>query len=184
MSPHMILFLVINGLIAYLVHKSGKDFYKKRIENGKTSPKVFDVGHRYLPNLSKNKVAVQMNDLIALFPLCASYFFGIKIMYVKWITLVIIRWITTAVTILPKDKSCDDSQFTWLNFLFGHCYDKIFSGHFATTFLFTNLLFTQGLVTSLPLLVAYNLIHAFIIISTRSHYTIDLLISILAVRAI
>ena len=167
---------------SYWVSETGRSFYGGRLPSCQR-PKVYDVGHRYLPNLSQNACANALNDALAAAPLFLAYFWNMPEYYWFWIIIIAIRAIATTLTILPKDKSCDDSKFTLKNFVLGQCYDKIFSGHFATTLLFALMLWkTQG--TS-PWILGPALVgHAWLILATRSHYTIDVFVSIFVVLAV
>jgi hypothetical protein len=78
-------------------------------------------------------------------------------------------------TILPKHRSCNINE---QQYLFGGCYDKIFSGHFAVILLITLLLKKYNYI-SLPLLILINMIHFIMILVFRWHYTIDIVIALL-----
>ena len=91
--------------------------------------------------------------------------------------LYIFKYITSNVTILPKSKNCYDGDFNVLHLINGHCYDKIFSGHFAGSVIISLLLYNKGIVTDPMILIIYNLISAFLILATRSHYTVDIILA-------
>ena len=179
----IIIILLIIFIFSYLTHHYGKTFYDNRIKNGKLQPKIFDISHKYLPNYSSNLLLISLMDIIILLPLL----FGKKFIteYLNYyLVILLIRFFTTFVTILPKTKNCDDSNFTILNFLRGHCYDKVFSGHFASSFLFIILLYHLNIYRNLYISTLFLLFHAFLILSTRSHYTIDLIVSIFVVLTV
>jgi hypothetical protein len=167
---------------SYWVSETGRTFYSDRTPACQR-PKVFDIGHKYLPDLSENACANALNDALAAMPLVLAYFWDMPDFYWFWIVIIAVRAITNTLTILPKNKTCDDSELTWKHFAVGHCYDKIFSGHFATTLLFAVMLWkTQGVSPWLlgPALAG----HAWLILATRGHYTIDVVVSIFVVLAI
>lgn len=173
---------VVQFGISYLVHRNGSSYYKSRAESGKcVYPKVYDLGHRYLPDLSQNKAALWMSDIMAIVPLVVCYVLGLDTFYKVWLAVMVFRWLTMSATILPRNKHCDDSSYGVYNLFIGHCYDKVFSGHFAATFLFSLVLYHAGVVTHIPALALYNGMHAWIILATRSHYTIDLIVAALVV---
>ena len=89
-----------------------------------------------------------------------------------WIVIFIIRIITTLVTILPKYKECKTDEQ-----IFGGCYDKIFSGHFASVFLATLLYLKYNWIT-MPILILINFINSIGILLRRSHYTIDIIMAL------
>jgi len=167
---------------SYWVSRTGRLFYGERMPMCQ-KPKVYDVGHKYLPDLSENACANALNDALAGMPLFLAFFLDMPDFYWFWIIIIAIRAITNTLTILPKDSNCDDSKFTAKNFLLGHCYDKIFSGHFATSLLFAVMVW-RTLGISPWILVPTLAGHAWLILAVRSHYTIDVLVSIFVVFAV
>jgi hypothetical protein len=166
--------------LTYSVYATGKHYYDERINENKTRPKVYDLGHRYMPDWHDMKIANVLMDVLPILPL----FLGWNVVYtfLGYIPfLFMIRWITTLVTILPKYKKCDDSKFTMSLGLFGHCYDKIFSGHFAVSVLLSCIVYSKGIISNLWIIIIYNFLVAFLIIATRAHYTIDIIVSIFVV---
>lgn len=96
------------------------------------------------------------------------------------IVIYLIRDITINLTILPKQSNCvmkKKDEFTLYDHIIGICYDKIFSGHFSLTYMLTLLYYSYGIITNIPLLVGWNIINGLAIISTRSHYTIDVVMA-------
>lgn len=173
---HIVLFVLIHAFLTYLVHHQGRSFYVRRSDKC-ASPKVYDVGHMVLPDLSRNRWANVANDAMAVLPFVLAYAWNLPEFYRLFAFVVAIRWVTTLVTILPKHKHCNDATFAPSNYLFGHCYDKVFSGHFAASLLMAVMLYRSGNRVPAWGLVAYQTIHALLILSVRSHYTIDLLVS-------
>ena len=94
------------------------------------------------------------------------------------LTVILIRDMTINMTILPKDGRCQINDSFYSNIV-GCCYDKIFSGHFATVFILSLLYYSYKYITNIPLLILWNIMNAFIIITSHSHYTIDVFVSIL-----
>lgn len=173
-----ILLISLHFVMINYVNQTGSKFYNDRIEQQKIIPKIYDIGIRYTPNLSQNDNLKMFSHFVAIgLPLM----FGETVLktYVQfWIVISIIRYIFSCITILPKDKSCDDT-FSFTNYFMGHCYDKIFSAHFASVILLSLILYDKGIIKSIPLIVFLNLCNAFLILSLRSHYSIDLLVAIL-----
>lgn len=161
--------------LVYLCHTNGKIFYEDRKKKCKTTQKVFDISHKYLPDHSKDNFwHIAMNAFIF-----APLLLNLSILddYLSYSApILFFKQIVSNVTILPKNKNCDDSNFSLLYFLNGHCYDKIFSGHFASSVLISMILYNRGIVTNPYVLGLYNLISAYLILATRSHYTVDILI--------
>jgi hypothetical protein len=166
--------LLINILFVYMSYLNGKTFYDDRIKNNKTTPKIYDIGHKYLPDYSYyNETHVLMNIFVFLPLLFNLSLFSDYLSYL--LPVLMFRYITINSTILPKSKTCDDSDFGILHILHGHCYDKLFSGHMASSIITSLLLYKKNIVTNLKLLSIYNLTSAFLILVTRSHYTVDIL---------
>ena len=174
---------LVNTLLAWHVHKEGKSFYASRQEKC-PAPKVYDIGHMILPDLSQDAYLNTLHDtLLSAAPTGLALIFlrPELLLYTQYfLSVMAIRIIMTALTILPKHKACDDSKFGWKNFLKGHCYDKIPSGHFAGMLLVTGMLVSKGTL-SLPIAVFINGITAIIILSLRNHYTVDLAVAALVV---
>lgn len=176
-----IILLIVYMALIYSVHNNGKTFYDnkikhikqtKHIDDYKHKYKIYDVGHKYFPNLSKVKNIELITNIILFFPLILEPDI-IKKLISHMIPIFLFRTITTNATVLPKSTNCDDDNFSFINFLNGHCYDKLFSGHFAVGIIISLLLNEKRY--NKQLLVLYNLINAFIIISSRQHYTADVL---------
>lgn len=177
----LIVLILVVACIFYITNKtcqiSGKSFYTERINNGKIKPKVYDIAHRYLPNYANTNLDFYIKDLFVLFGTLLPFIFHGKLEPFKvylgmYIVIILLRCITINATILPKTKT--DTMID------KGSYDKIFSGHFATLFLATLVFYQFKIITNVPLLVLANIINATIILSTRSHYTVDILVSIMA----
>lgn len=177
-SAKYVVFLIVYSVIAYTVHCLGKDYYTKRINQGKTHPKLYDVGMQLTPDLSSYTTAHLVFDIFTTaLPILIG--FNVALEHSQYMVVVImIRMLCNTVTILPKMKSCDDSEFTWKNLWFGHCYDKIFSGHAATIAIVSLIVYSKQML-SLTTLVLFNIVYSWFIIAFRYHYSIDILIAYL-----
>jgi hypothetical protein len=143
---------------------------------GATTPKVFDLGWKFLPDIHDNKSVQYCIDFVA-YVLPVMFGPQIATQHISYmIVLMLIRSICTLVTILPKYKSCDDGIFGIKELVFGHCYDKIFSGHFASFLLLTLLLLEKG-VWSLFIIAPLCIFYGILIICLRYHYTIDIIVA-------
>ena len=127
------------------------------------------LGVRYskVPFFKEPKVILNFNETFIL-----EFMGCIMVVY-------LIRDVIINLTILPKHMNCSikKEQMTNYEYFVGGCYDKIFSGHFSLTMMLTLMYYTYGYITNIPLLVGWNLINGLIIISTRSHYTIDVVMA-------
>jgi len=180
----VILFIIINSYFSYLTHLNGTSFYDQRIKEKKIIPKVFDIGHKYLPNLTDNIHLLSIINFSAvLTPFIVHFLMGYDILpeFMYYFAIVyLIRIITINSTILPKQKMCMD-EFNFKSMFNGHCYDKIFSGHFASIFLLVLMVYKKNIFTNIPFLGIYLIINALSILMTRSHYTIDIIIASIVV---
>jgi len=157
----------------------GEKFYKDRISNNKVNPKVYDIMHKYLPEIKKYEWINNGIILIALIPLFMESNLQLYLDFSLLLLVVnFIRDITINLTILPKNKNCElDNISEVYKQLAGGCYDQIFSGHFAFVYLLSLIYYNNNIITNIPFLVIYNLLNSFVILTTRSHYTIDIVVS-------
>ena len=180
----IILFFVINTLFSYATFKNGDEFYNKRMQDRKVHPKVFDIGHKYLPDYTDNPYLLGiLNSMIILAPFIIQYGLGYNILddFIYYFLIIyLIRMIMINSTILPKQKTCN-SEFNLMSIFNGHCYDKIFSGHFASAFLLVLIVYKKNIITNIPILAIYSTIIALLILVTRSHYTIDIVVALVVV---
>jgi hypothetical protein len=145
--------------------------------------KIYDSLHEILPNLRTYHYSV---DIIGLLVALSLFFVGnedlIYEFFGKFIIIMFIRAFTILTTILPKDKECD-TRHSFRNYLFGGCFDKIFSGHTSFTLLLTLLYYREHII-NIPTLLGVNLLNMFLILSTRAHYTVDVLLAIFVTTTI
>jgi hypothetical protein len=159
------------------VQKTGENYYMNRIDNQKTTPKVYDIMHKLLPKDTSIHWLTNYMLVLSLLPLIFNFnsdlgynFLGLLI------TINIIRDISINLTILPKDIDCVPDK-TIINHILGSCYDKIFSGHFSFVYILTLLYYSYGYITNVPLIIIWNILNAIIILISRSHYTIDIVMA-------
>jgi len=169
----IVLFIIV--CLSYICHLTGKSFYN----NTNNKDDIYDISHMLLPDLYQSNYLHQILDFMALLPFIVFIFFrnDLLLEFLAFLPIIyLIRSIFNNVTILPKYSNCDDSEYDLSNIFRGHCYDKIFSGHFAITVLFSFILYNYNLF-NLPTLILYNSFNILLILLTRSHYSIDLLVS-------
>ena len=139
-------------------------------------PHVYDIGHR-LPDLRSYDYVPNLYLILFMGYLLWSPFIIEFIGYI--IPIFIARVVVMQLTVLPKtDDGCDELDLSIAGNIFGGCYDKIFSGHFSIVLLITLILQRHRLLSMAGLLLL-NGINAVMIISTRAHYTIDIVVSVL-----
>lgn len=177
----LITYIVIHGYLNNTAQENADKFYNDRINNNKTNPKVFDIMHKHLPYFKHTEWINNITIVLSLIPLIYT---NDKNMYFDFATLLIIvniiRDITINLTILPKNKECNPKDIGLIySTIAGACYDKIFSGHFAFVLLLSLLYNSYSIITNVPVLIIWNIINAILILMTRSHYTIDIVVSFL-----
>lgn len=181
----LICIIIVILFLNYKTHNEGKSFYAKYLSNNKKNIKVFDISRRILPDLRNSFIANFATEFILVFVLFLLLQSNTLIEFLQYIPVIfLIRALTTYVTILPKDSKCNDSSYSIIEMIRGHCYDKIFSGHFAFTFLALLIIYNKGFIKNQFILVSIGLLHAFFILATRAHYTIDLIVTIFVVISI
>lgn len=166
----VILLVVIYSFCFLLTSKLDKtiDSYYKTVSH----PTVFDIGYHLLPNLSKYEIIGHIYS--GIFILIILYLANLWEEFLGFlIPIILIRLLFIHITILPKHRSCNINE---QNYLFGGCYDKIFSGHFSIILLITLLLKKYNYI-SLPSLILINMIHFLMLLVFRWHYTIDMVIA-------
>ena len=191
-SPSYIVILIVGILIVHLksmefVYKTGTEFYgKKKCKKGD----IWDIIHSNFSDYSQYNYTKNWYLILFILPLVFNkiQIDFVKEFVVKFLIIVFLRSITIASTILPKNTKAEVKPDKYGNLsLFdktigGGCYDKMFSGHFAFGLLLTLLLFKYNILENnwfnMILFVCINAIHLFILSVTRSHYTMDMIVSL------
>jgi len=167
----IIVSLLLINVLSFYNEYHYESYYSSRIKNNKTTPKVYDIGHKYLPNIAQYEYII--NIILGL--AACSFFIYPKIFLpflVLFLIIIVIRMITIQLTVLPK-TTCDIKKSVDLS---GYCYDKIFSGHAAFMCLLTLFLYNLKKI-SIFVLIIINVLYGLLIISARSHYTIDVVVA-------
>ena len=165
-----LLFLGYNYFFQYFMHNIGSGHYHN-------DSRLYDICHKILPNYEKyeliGNIYIILVFLITL--LKPSYTVMILFEFVAFIIpILFIRSIFSLFTVLPKSSKCVYNPY--IAVVNCGCYDKIFSGHFSTVYVLSLLLNKYNIIT-MPIVVLLNVINVLIILSTRIHYTIDILVS-------
>ena len=159
-----LVYLIYSHIIHTITDKIGKGHYHDKA-------RLYDVCHNYLPNYEKYEFFVLSGILLKPSHMLVILFELISFL----IPIYFVRSIFIILTVLPKSSTCTYSNTAFIN---GGCYDKIFSGHTAFLFILTLLLNKYNII-SLPTLILLNFINVAIILLTRTHYTVDIIISFL-----
>lgn len=141
---------------------------------------LYDIIINNIPDLSKYHFIINFIMLILLLPFLVAPKLKYFISIFKYTSIILFfRAITTSVTILPScEKQFCKLKCSWLNYIIGHCNDKIFSGHTSLSLVLVYLMSRYNLVDN-NLLYFFILIQIFIailLIVTKGHYTIDVLL--------
>jgi hypothetical protein len=173
--------IIIVCIIVYLVYSH---FINKITQNIGTNhyndeDRVYDICHKYLPNYEKYEIIGNIYIIFVCFftfikpSKTISIFFELAAFIIP---IYLIRSILTLITVLPKSSQCEyNPKYAFIN---GACYDKIFSGHTAIIFILTLLLNKYNIINFLTVMVL-NIVNVSIILLTRTHYTIDIIVSFL-----
>jgi hypothetical protein len=147
------------------------EYYNKRREQKKIKTKVYDISFKYLPNLEKYEYLSDITTILIIIPII--FYPKIFKEYIGfWIVIFLIRSMTIRLTVLPKSNNCESNKFINL----GTCYEKIFSGHFSSVLLATILYYKYNII-DIQTLSLLNIINGGLIILTRHHYTIDIVVA-------
>lgn len=142
---------------------------------------LYDIIMSNIPDFSKYHYIVNYIMIILMLPFIfypkTKYFISIF----KYFSIIIfIRCFTTIVTILPScEKNYCKFGNNFLNYIFGHCNDKIFSGHTALSLILVYLLNYYKIVNKnlLYFFIFIQILIALLLVITKGHYTIDILIA-------
>jgi hypothetical protein len=147
---------------------------------------VYDIIHSNFKDYTKYNYTKNWYLLVFILPIILNiYKLNSKIIdeyLLGFCLLILIRSLMIICTILPRQNNCKVTKLKIFNkTIGGTCYDKMFSGHFAFGFFTTLLLFKNNIIDSTfsnkLLFLIFNAIHFYIIGITRSHYTIDIIVS-------
>lgn len=176
------------------VYKTGTAFYTLPNKKCKDVDEVWDILHMNFKNYSEYNYTKNWYMLLFILPLVhklvlsniSNEFF--KEFVLKFLIIIFLRSLTIIATILPKNTAVEVVPDEYGNLsLFdktigGGCYDKMFSGHFAFGLLLTLLMFKHNIVETNTMNIVFfsilNIIHLFILGVTRSHYTMDMIVSL------
>ena len=171
----IVIYLLVCKKVFNRLENKSEIFYENI--KSKQKSKLYDVIHNNLPstrNLMTIVDAIPFILLGVIFCIDVNLFYNIMGFLV---TIFILRIIIIHLTILPKDKKCNIQNSSVYN---GGCYDKVYSGHFATIFICLLSLYMNKYI-NLFILLSLSIIFALIIITSRSHYTIDIFVAFLIV---
>lgn len=174
-----LLSIAIHKGVSVLVYNKGNDLHLD------TLPPLYDIVQSYIPNLQPYRI---LPEFLHLIPIAIFFYLvfkhsnensvnALQKMFHLHSELMLLRCICFSVTLLP-----DSSQMCKNTHFIGSCYDLIYSGHTTAMFLFTYLIREFYNVSNILYinLQLNNIITSILIIACRNHYTIDVIISLLA----
>ena len=173
----LLVFMFNSYLSIYHIDKHG---FKKGNENVKC---IYDVGHEYLPNLRYenefyNEILTYIRHFIAGLPVIialitlswenkTNFVIDLAILYT-------IRMISNNLTILPSIRPCVRNEN---KLRIGGCCDLMFSGHTLSCLIASLYIIYYVNDNYTSLLLVFNLVNQFIILSSRRHYTDDVFLA-------
>jgi len=144
-----------------------------------TSLELFDLGHKLLPDLHEHGWWLNSALPVGLIVLCAlrkDRKALARNILSTLVPLVLARMVTSLLTIPPptkKNHTCKSEHPTLIHFLEGHCFDHSFSGHTAMVAVISLVALGPGSPAGWVMVAAQMLI----LLLTRGHYTIDVVVS-------
>lgn len=163
LSSAFILF-VSNAIDVYIIEKNLVNY------DDETYP-IIDPLQRLLPNTLKY---IKLFDVVmVMFCFWCLFMFETTVRrnYLRCVLIFLMfRSLCMYSTLMPKHKNCKSS------IIIG-CYDKMFSGHVGVTLL-TSMFIKDKYPHLKWVIVAFNVLCFFFVISSRYHYTVDCLVSI------
>ena len=160
------------ALNQHLEHKS-EEFYE--LVKSENKIKIYDIIHHNLPSVRN---LARLSDIIVCLSVLIIGIIDLNLFFQLigyLITILVVRLFTIHLTILPKDKKCCIKNYSMLT---GGCYDKVYSGHFASFFMSLLLLYKNGYINTYVFIPLSTMMAGLLIIS-RVHYTIDIFVAFL-----
>ena len=171
----IVIYLLVCKKVFHRLENKSEIFFENI--KSKQKSKIYDIIHNNLPSTRKLMTIVDATPFILL---VGILFIDVNLFYNIMgflVTILIFRMFIIHITILPKDKKCDIKKSSVLS---GGCYDKIYSGHFSAVFMCLLSLYMSKYINLFTLL-SLSTIFALLIITSRSHYTIDIFVAFLIV---
>jgi hypothetical protein len=170
-------FIIIRILIYDLKNIRFRKFY-----NDNKPSELFDSGFNLIPILNYNF----LDDILVVLPLFLCIYYKIDFSeFLFMLTIIyVLREITTSITLLPPTPQCFERNrnkmvtFELITKVSGTCNETIFSGH--TSLMLLAFLFVLPKIKSNVfkiIIYIYALLTSFVIISLRSHYSIDVIVA-------
>ena len=173
-------------LIPYILHIISTNLLTDKFNDVKSYKPLYDAIMSNTPDLSDyENVSNYLFFFIAIFLIIPLYIKPNNKIFISlfkyFSVLVLLRSITSYVTILPSQTSKCKNNLGLLRYINGHCIDKIFSGHTATSLIIILMYHKYNIISKnmVYFLLGIQFLLAISLIVTRGHYTIDVVIAYL-----
>ena len=174
---HFIIYIIIRILFYNYKNVKFLTYYKD-----KNYKELYDSGFNNISMIYYNF----LDDILVVLPLILCVYYKIDFSEFLFILTIIyiIREVTTSVTLLPPTPYCivkskeRSKKSKLITHISGACNETIFSGHVSLmilSFLFVLPKIQNNIIKLLIYL--YSIITSIVIISLRSHYTIDIILA-------
>ena len=165
----IIVLILLNICNTCLTHKS-EEYVKDKVTS---DIPLYDIGHAMLPDTSKYRI---VNDIIpmSLFSTALMTSKNQELLVKALVVTFIIRMLTVYATVLPKSTK---GECKFKKSYIGGCHDKLFSGHMSMI-----VISSIALISSFPqyrnYIILLNIVAGIMIVSSRDHYTVDVLLAV------
>ena len=137
------------------------------------------------PDLRYLKMIMDPLIIIFLLPYIINNKFDYLFDNLKLFSLIFgLRIITSTITEIPSsDPDCETNKLGIFKYLSGHCFDKIFSGHTSLTLLLVLIAYDKNLLSYKKYLLfqILQILYALMLIYTRGHYSVDVILAYIIV---
>lgn len=172
-------------LIPYILHFIFVFLHIRRIKNNYSYLRkpLKDLLFDNSIDLREWKMFTNLLLIVFILPYFQKNGINAMIFFFKFFSIVVgIRLISSTITDVPSsDPNCNlEKELTLKNYLTGHCFDKIFSGHTAITLTLILVAVKYKLITNFTaiiMLIMQILYVYFFLICTRGHYSVDVFLS-------
>ena len=137
------------------------------------------------PDLRNCKLLMEPLIIIFLLPYVINNKIDYLVDNLKLFSLIFgLRMITSTITEIPSsDPDCETNQLGIFKYLSGHCFDKIFSGHTSLTLLLVLIAYDKKLLSFNKYLLyqILQIIYSLLLVFTRGHYSVDIVLAYIIV---
>ena len=175
-------------IIPYIIHIINVFFHLKIIKQNKTENKIplKDIIMDNGPDLSNIQNIIHPLLIIFFIPyMSKNYIYLLD--FLKIFSIIVgLRVITSSVTEIPSSNINCNTNITFQSYITGHCFDKIFRGHTSFTLLLVLIAYNNNCINFNKYLILQflQIIYSIILIFTKGHYSVDVILSYIIVLPI